>query len=342
MISRRWILSFSSFCFVFATCGVGFAQNTSQQLDPSQIVDAPPNEPPYVTAEPTFEGNEPGQTPLPTTSSATSSSTSSALSTSTSSSRTSAPPPKRAEVAAPRTIKNSDGSEYIEHPNAKKGLYLIDSAGVYHYKTSQKTQQSRSISLRFGNIPAPGITGSLDNGDVFDFHDMYAVDELPLVDLQYEWIPFSTMKQVYAQVGLGFASVGGVGFFRDKTLTSPPPFESFTFYMLPLNLGVSYRFQFSPHPWLVPYVQGGAFLIGLAELRDDSKRTSLTGTPAAYGAGGALINLTAWDKELQFRMDREYGIANLWLDVQYRLIQSSDQDLDFTSSYLNIGIAADY
>lgn len=273
--------------------------------------DAPPNEPPYTTSEPNFDGSE-------------------------TTAKTTTPHP------TPRSTTNKEATEFIQHPNSKKGLYLIDSSGTYHYKTKQLTAREQSVSLKISHIPTPDIVNSLDDGEEFDFSDMYGEESLLQVGLDYEWNPFPKTKQIYGLVGLGFSTATGNGFFRSKPLDSPPPKESYKLYILPISLGMSYRFEYRTHQWVVPYLSAGATYFALAEVRDDGKKSNFLGTPAAYGAVGTFINITSWDRDLQFRMDREYGISDMWLDVQFRGVASANKDLDFTAGYLNVGFAVDY
>lgn len=276
-------------------------------------VDAPPLEPPYTNSEPNFDGTE-NVIDLNKT--------------------------DRSNLVPNRDSAAS--SEFIEHPNAKKGLYLIDSKNVYHYKTTLITQKQKSIMLTVGAVPIPNLTFTLSNGEVFDFADMYGDSAITQVTLNYEWKLFKGMKQLFGQAGFGFYSANGSGYFYSKNKDNPQPREKYTFYGLPMNLGLSYRFQYSDHPWFTPYIAGGGIYYVMAEIRDDGRRNSYVGTPAGYASGGLLINLTAWSRELQFRMDREYGINNLWLVAEIKAVQASSEDLDITSQSANFGFSVDY
>ena len=63
---------------------------------------------------------------------------------------------------------------------------------------------------------------------------------------------------------------------------------------------------------------------------------------AGYGGGGILINITRWSREIDFIMDREYGINNMWLAAEFRTVHSLNEDLDVSSDIFNIGISVDY
>jgi hypothetical protein len=189
---------------------------------------------------------------------------------------------------------------------------------------------------------APNIQGHTDAED-FTFQDMYNVSSLSGIDFIYEWQPLKSFGKLGVQAGVGFATATGKGYFKssDASLAGKIPRESYTFFSIPLSLGVVYRFEFMERQWAAPYVAGGGIYNGLVEYRNDSDLKAL-GSPAAYGAGGLLINLTALNKDLAFTMDREYGFSQLWLVAEYRRIQGFNKDLDVTTNQISVGIGAEY
>jgi hypothetical protein len=231
----------------------------------------------------------------------------------------------------------------IKHPGAKEGLYLIDEEGVYHYRVQNLSKKDNSMFLRFISQTSPNLTGTLDGDRSFSFTDMYEVTDLTGIDFVYEWQPFKKYGKLGVQGGVGFASATARGYFKsnDAALKDLVPRESYTFYSIPVSLGLVYRFEYLERQWAAPYICGGGIYNGLIENRSDSKVTAV-GTPAAYGAGGVLLNLTAFNKDLAFTMDREYGFSQLWLSFEYRHVESFNKDLDITSNQIGVGIGADY
>lgn len=226
----------------------------------------------------------------------------------------------------------------IKHPGAKEGLYLIDEEGVYHYRVKTLSKKDNSMFFRIISQSSPDIVGQTDGG-TFTFEDMYHQSDLTGVDFIYEWQPLKSFGKAGLQFGAGFATASGKGKFANDDARTPR--ESYSFFSIPLSLGVVYRFEYMEKQWAAPYVAGGGIYNGLVEYRNDSKLKAV-GTPAAYGAGGFLVNLTALNKELAFTMDREYGFSQLWLSAEYRRIQSFNEDLDITSNQVSVGIGADY
>lgn len=230
------------------------------------------------------------------------------------------------------------GVKLIKHPDAKKGLMRIEADGTYVYKV-KTTPKDKSGIVRFGFMNPPNIVSA---DGTTDFKGMYTSEDLFTLMIDYEWQPFSKYGKFGVQTGLGFATATGNGrFLVPDAAGSVEALETYNFFIVPLNLGLIYRLEFFKSQWLVPYLSGGGSYIGVVELRDDGK-SNFTGTPAAYGAGGLMFNITAFDKEMAFNLDSEYGVGNLWLVAEYRFQKAFSEELDFTGGIMSLGISADF
>lgn len=240
----------------------------------------------------------------------------------------------------PRTRKTTKsakgGVEYIQHPQAEKGLMLITKEGAYVYKTEKSEPYKQSGAFRFGTMDPPKITAA--DGET-SFSQMYSSGQVPVISFDFDWQPFQSFGKLGLQAGLGFIYTSGNGRFADGSGQSE---EKYTFLAVPLNLGVSYRLEIWDRQWVAPYVAGGGTYIGVAEFRDDGKSPSLVGTPGAYGAGGLMFNISAMNRETGYTLRTEYGIQNLWVSVDYKYLATFSEDLDFSSSIIGGGIVCDY
>ncbi|MGE5086069.1 MAG: hypothetical protein ACM3MG_07175 [Bacillota bacterium] len=236
------------------------------------------------------------------------------------------------------------GVEYIHHPQAAKGLLRIEKDGTYVYRTKEDTSYKTTGSFRIGAMDAPKITSS--DGST-DFEMMYKGPTVPMLSFDYEWQPWESLHNVAIQAGLGVMTANGNGRFT-KTAPSGNPTagekaqEQYTILAIPLNVGLSYRFQYVDRQWFAPYLAGGGTYIPVVEYRDDGASTNAVGTPGAYGAVGGLLNISAMDRSTAFTLKNEYGIANLWVSLEYRYLKSFTQEVDFSSSIVGAGIAVDY
>lgn len=236
------------------------------------------------------------------------------------------------------------GVEYIHHPQAAKGLLRIEKDGTYVYRTREETSYKTTGSFRVGAMDAPKITSS--DGST-NFEMMYDGPTVPLISFDYQWQPWESLRNVAVQAGLGIMTANGNGRFT-KTAASGTPTagdpaqEEYTIFAIPLNVGLSYRFQYMDRQWFAPYISGGGSYIPVIEYRDDGASTNTVGTPGGYGAVGGLLNISALDRTTAFTLKNEYGVANLWVNVEYRYLKSFNDDVDFSSSIFGAGISVDY
>lgn len=229
------------------------------------------------------------------------------------------------------------GSELIHHPEAAKGLLVIDKEGNYHYKADRPEFQNIGVSFRVGQVnPPPDIIGS--NTDI-TYKSMYG-EEYPMqLMIDYEWYPFSGFGRLGLQGGLGFFSDKGSGRFVDDGTEAR---EKYDFYGLPLYAGGIYRLQLGSRPWLAPYLAGGGAYYLLLEKRDDGASPNYAGAPAFYGGGGMLFSISAFDRDTSYILESEYGLQNLWVMADFRYVQSTNEDIDISASIVSLGLMMDY
>jgi hypothetical protein len=169
---------------------------------------------------------------------------------------------------------------------------------------------------------------------------MYGSSNLVGVSGSYEWVP----TRRYGAFGILFES-GLAMAHGNGILASTPPepaLETYTLIIIPLSAFLKYRFEYGRKQWLVPYVEAGATYYGLAELRSDNAQTNIAGAPAAGGGGGFAINISRGTSDSAFRMESEFGVSDLWLNLEARAMAGLKPSLDFTNTTVNLGITVDY
>ena len=235
----------------------------------------------------------------------------------------------------------SGGVEYIQHPQAAKGLMTITKDGAYVYRVKPETGSKESGTFRVGMMDAPKIQSA---DGVTDFSSMYGNSSQPLFMFDYEWKPFNSFGSLGLQGGIGIMYATGQGRFivPDPQFPDQQAKEEYTFLAIPISLGGIYRLEWGHRQWVAPYVSAGGTYIGVAEIRDDGKSPSLVGTPGVYGAGGLLFNVSAMSRDTAFTLSSEYGIKNLWISLEYRQLQTFTEDVDFSSGIVSAGVAVDY
>lgn len=238
----------------------------------------------------------------------------------------------------PKTFHKPEGPKgggviKAPHPNAAKGLIRIQKDGSYIYKTPMP-EKSKAASFRFGYLTSP----SIESAQNVNFQDIYGADGLVGLMFDYEWQPFRGFGALGFQLGGGIVVARGNGRFAGGAVAS----EIYTLGVVPLSANIVYRFEYVRRQWAVPFVSAGGIAYGLAEVRDDGRAPTFGVAPAVSGGGGVHFNITRWDSEGAFILAQDYGVADLWLTVDAKVIQGLDPQLDFTNQTISAGFTIDY
>jgi len=226
----------------------------------------------------------------------------------------------------------------VPHPGAAKGLSRINADGSYQYRIPQKSK-SQSSSLRLGVIAPPNISGAKTTAGTKSFGDFYGSSGIFAVNFDYEWQPFSKFGRVGLVLGTGFATARGNGYFKKDGTRAE---EVYNLYIVPMSAFLNYRFEYARRQWAVPFVKAGGTYFGMVELRDDNKSPAFAAAPAVGGGGGIHFSITALDKQEAFILDREYGIADMYLTLEAQALQGLSSDIDFSTQMVNLGITVDF
>lgn len=222
----------------------------------------------------------------------------------------------------------------IQHPLAEKGLTKIEADGTYVYKVDLLEKTQTGI-LRFGSMEAPQITSK---DGITNFEQMYGGGSHSVILYDYEWQPLNKWGKLGFQFGSGLFAASGPGHFADGTES----IEKYNFYVVPVNLGVVYRLEFLQKQWFAPYVSGGGTYNLVVEMRDDNEKTNYLAVPGAYVAAGAMLDITAFDRDTALIMNKEYDLGKLWITFEYRRAQTARNDVEMSSNIISVGFGADY
>ena len=225
------------------------------------------------------------------------------------------------------------GTLEVPHPNAGKGLLKINKDGSYQYKT-EIHPKSQAVSVRIGATTPPDIRGNAG----LTYKSMYGAGNLYGLNVDYEWDPFKNFGSLGVQLGAGLISGHGNG----RLATGENSRETYNLYLVPLSAFAIYRFEYARRQWIVPYVNGGFTYYGMAEKRDDDQPMRYAGSEAVGGGGGLHFSISRLDPAGAFTLDREYGVADMWLTVDARVMQGLDTDVDFSGETISVGITVDF
>lgn len=228
------------------------------------------------------------------------------------------------------------GKLRVPHPRAAEGLIRINRDGSYQYKTALK-DKSATGTVKVSSMSAPSIDGGNSNTT---YKSMYGSENLNGVAIDYEWQVLDSFGKVGLQLGSGIWFDSAKGSFKRNP--SERSEERYSIFILPISAYLNYRFEYSRKQWIVPFVNAGGTYFGLAEIRDDGQTPAFAGAPAIGGGGGVMLSISRLDNQTAFTMSSEYGVADLWVIIEGRVLQGLNAQTDFTSQSINAGVAVDF
>ncbi|OQW54419.1 MAG: hypothetical protein A4S09_05950 [Proteobacteria bacterium SG_bin7] len=228
------------------------------------------------------------------------------------------------------------GTKKTKHPGAKQGLFRITSKGEYLYKTNP-SEQKNAVAVRIGPY-SPSNLYNAGNDNSFD--DIYGSASPVIVHVDYEWKLFSGFGKMGIRAGSGVFFANGNGRFDDGEAA----LEGYTLLMLPNNVSAIIYLQFWDRQPLIPYAEGGVDAIVFNEYRDDGNPTfgRFGGSLAAHVSLGGLLPLNIFDRLGMIRIDQEYGINNMYISAEYRIVTHVAGVFDFSNNYFNAGVLVEF
>lgn len=250
-------------------------------------------------------------------------------------------------IAFVATATTAD-TQTIRHQGSKDGLTRIDENGVYYYDTPNPLKnQSFHVKAGMATNPELGVlvcqktpTDDCASQTEVTFDDLYKDASSMTIGFDYDYFLSVDYGKIGLQGGLFFQYASGRGrVASDPTQESQ---EKFSFLTVPAYVGLTYRFEYKDKQIFAPYVSGGGVYIGLIEKREDKSDFNSAGGLGFYGAGGILVNVTAFDRDLANDFYSEYEIGNMWINLEFRVTEVSAEIFNYSAQYVQGGISFDY
>lgn len=224
----------------------------------------------------------------------------------------------------------------IPHPGSAEGLLEIRKDGSYIYQTME-VDRSSSVSFRFGNMAEPRIR----SGDgSLSYREIYNSGSLGTFFVHYDHELFDGVGALSFQGGFGFFAAQGRGRFRSNP--DEQALESYSLYGFPLEALANYRFQLWNRQALSPYLVGGGQYLALLEVRDDGNEIKPAGVAQLIFGGGLLFSLNSLSRDQARTLGAEFGISNIWLNLEFREMISTKENLDFSGQVFLAGVTFDF
>ncbi len=115
--------------------------------------------------------------------------------------------------------------------------------------------------------------------------------------------------------------------------------EEFEFWIVPVQLGLTYRFDFTEEQLLVPWITGGGDYWFFGE--DNEFEDDVKGDKTGYHAGGGVaILLDALEPPAAKRMENLWGVHDTFITISGEWTQMTDEDegIDFSNVQYSGGL----
>lgn len=246
-----------------------------------------------------------------------------------------AEPPLEAPYTRPSSSSTSGAIERPTEIDKDTNDYYykpVDKDGTIQYELPEMTAIKGAVFLRFGTIGPFDIESDTNDAT---YKNIYTDSASPLVYIEWEKQLGHFLGKWTLKLGTGVTTENGQGRFANNATETPR--EKFLFVVMPNTAMLNYKLRFSDKQFFIPYVEGGAGYFTFVEHRNDGEHTAFGGAGVLAAAGGILFSITALDKQSANVMYNDYGIKQLWLDLQFRHNQGLDNKKDFSSNMITGG-----
>lgn len=154
-----------------------------------------------------------------------------------------------------------------------------------------------------------------------DYKDVYGAPEVPFLEVQFG------VKRNFSIASLGLEA--GVGVFKAESKENLVDLTNSTLVLYPIRMGFTLALDnlFSDEPWVVPYVNGGAYTIFFRESQASASFNGNTQV-APYAIGGLAITLDWLDRRSAREAYESSGIEASHLFVEARKYFGNDVEKD--------------
>ena len=224
--------------------------------------------------------------------------------------------------------------ERVEHPFAEQGLLRITKDKTYLYDTPT-TPNTHMVAVRAW-MYSPSYLYS-ENGN---FEEIYRDSKKwPTLTVDYEWAFLKKFMWWSLKIGTGAYITSDKALFSSDQQRS---LDDTLFVLFPHSASLVWRGRFYDKQIIVPYAEGGFDLFTFVEKVGsdslfDSKYFWGLNYMAHYAVGGQL-NLARLSRQAAINLDREYGINNLFLSIEYRQYIHMNTKFDFSHKGISGGL----
>jgi hypothetical protein len=201
------------------------------------------------------------------------------------------------------------------------------------------------------------IQQNFDDATKLEYENVYQTDGTYIFFISGDYhfwqgfmgrLGINTMLGIARDGGFGTRSTSDIADASSQGVTVAESSKTyFSFTVFPIELGLTYRALFHPKMYVAPFGRAAIGYYPFVEARADKNQ----GLYDHYGActvytltGGVEINITAWNKRVQRTFMVDYGIFDVHLNMQVKLVNDirKSGNISFQNRLLLAGLTFEY
>ncbi len=185
-------------------------------------------------------------------------------------------------------------------------------------------------------------TSATLNGKPISYEDFYGPNGSYMILAHVDYSLFNTLGELALYLEAGFFMDRGRTLIESDTGDYIPSGEDLTMYLVPINAGLTYYFNYLENQILVPFIEGGGGYWLYDEKKERDGSTSGGKYGYFYGAGIKFL-MDILEPSAAISMKVDYGIEHTYLILGYRFYTiDKPRGFDFSDDSWFLGLSFSY
>ena len=233
-----------------------------------------------------------------------------------------------------------DRRGFLQEDSYFDELQEVDRKGVHKYKVKSSDIKAHA-SLKIGMITPPQFESDIPYSRIYDS----SLNFLTL--LNYEFFLFQKLGRMSLDLGTGLMFASGQGIFDPEGINSylnrqGGAREVYFLFIMPLNLGITYKLQYWKQQFVYPYASCGVSMFNILELRDDKIFPHVLVMPSTYFAFGVMFNVDFMSGSAVNHLEKDYGVNHMYILAEFRQHLNITTTSNLTNSMILAGVGFDF
>jgi len=206
------------------------------------------------------------------------------------------------------------------------------------YEVSSPIESSTTLMFGISKPTQVGASSAAGN-----YSQVYGSSSM-FIDFAMEFHMLDLLGPLSIRGGISilFDKGDGTLIAPDGTVQGTTSLENFYFFGFPLAAGANYMFYFSRYQYVYPYAHADLVYLPFFEVRSDGKKFHYGGNFNIQFAAGVRILIDWAEPKPAFRLDRDFGVNNTYIQIEYRRFQSiTAKTMKFDANIFLFGVSFD-